>query len=139
MKSAVVVYRAQLAAKLVIALCRLQAECKDLRTRVEGLQEELQLGRSSAEQLRRDREAVEAALREAHDEAESLRTDLGRTNFSLGDMQETLHRLQVELILHSAVSTLTLAQPGGYVQMLPAKLLQCYAPDQGCSRESRWG
>ncbi len=84
---------------VVTARCRLQAECKDLSARVDGLHEELQLGRSSAEQLRRDSEAAEAALLEARDEAESLRTDLGRTNFRLGDMQETLHRLQVELIL----------------------------------------
>ena len=75
-----------------------QAECGELSGRVEGLQEELQLSRRSAEQLRRDREAAEAALQASREEAESLRTDLGRTNFRLGDMQEMLHRLQVEFV-----------------------------------------
>lgn len=64
---------------------------------MEGLQEELQLSRRSAEQLRQDKEAAEAALQAAREEAESLRTDLGHTNFRLGDMQEMLHRLQVPI------------------------------------------
>ena len=87
--------------RVAAALCRLQAECEALKTRGEGIQEELQLSRSTAEQLRRDREAAEAALSDGREEAESLRTDLGRTNFRLGDMQEMLHRLQVEPVLGS--------------------------------------
>ena len=82
------------------AVCRLQAECEDARLRAEGLQEELQLSRSSAEELRRDKETAEVALHEAREEVESLRTDVGRSNFRLGDMQETMHRLQV---LHHAL------------------------------------
>ena len=77
------------------AVCWLQAECEDARLRVEGLQEELQLSRSSAGQLRQDKEAAEAALHESREDVESLRTDVGRSNFRLGDMQETVHRLQV--------------------------------------------
>ena len=86
---------------MAAALCRLQAECEALKTKGEEIQEELQLSRSTAEQLRRDREAAEAALSDGREEAESLRTDLGRTNFRLGDMQEMLHRLQVEPVLGS--------------------------------------
>ena len=82
---------------MTAALCRAQAERTDLKMKVDGLQEQLQLGRSAAEHLRRDKEAAEAALQEAREEVESLRTDLGRTNFRLGDMQEALHRLQVGL------------------------------------------
>lgn len=35
-----------------------------------------------------------AVLREAREEAEALRTDVGRSNFWLGDLQETVERLQ---------------------------------------------
>ena len=35
-----------------------------------------------------------AALREAQEEAEALRTDVGRSNFRFGDLQETVERLQ---------------------------------------------
>ena len=75
----------------------MQAECEDLRMRLGGLQEELQLSRSTAEELLRDRDSAEATLHECQEEAESLRTDVGRSNFRMGDLQEVVDRLQVGL------------------------------------------
>ena len=54
----------------------MQAESEDLRMRLGGLQEELQLSRSAAEELLRDRDSAEAALHESWDEAESLFMDV---------------------------------------------------------------
>jgi len=69
--------------------------------RISGLQEELQLSRSTAEELLRDRDSTEAAVHESQEEAESLRTDVGRSNFRLGDLQEVVDRLQVGPFVHS--------------------------------------
>jgi hypothetical protein len=46
------------------------------------------------EQLQQEKSDGDAALRKAQEEAEALRTDVGRSNFRLGDLQETVERLQ---------------------------------------------
>ena len=74
----------------------LQAEAEGLHRRVAGLDEEVQLSRRAAAERQQENEDLRAALRDSQAEAEALRADVGRSQFRLGDLQQTVTQLQVQ-------------------------------------------